>query len=241
MIRNLNNFIILLCIGSLFISCGINDDTIVARIDNFTIRLSELKNTLSETQMSSESIAYYNTPLNTLIENKLKLLQAYEQGIDKDNDILESVLETERRAVYQSVIEKNIIEKYIPESDLRKHYELSGEQLRVRQLYIDVPLSAPKSEILEVRKELNEARDRVLKGEDFVSIIKEYARNEYALLNNGDLGFLFYESLDVDKKLFETAYNLKEREISSPFSTDTGYAIVRVEDRKKSPMSLMKL
>lgn len=233
MIKSRYTILLSLVLGILWMSCGVNDKSIVARVDNYAIHLGELKDALPKAKKPGSTTTEYEAALEQLITKQLKLIAAYHQGFDKDQDIQARIAETERRAVYQALIEKDLIEKYVPESDIKEYYKRSGEQVRVRQVFIGLPENAAEKDISESLRLLTNARNRVLRGEDFITIVKEYSSDSTTIKNGGDMGFLTWGSSLYDRNLLETAFNLKEGRISLPFRTGKGYHLIKVEERKK--------
>ena len=224
---------IFLLLGVIYwISCGTNDNTIVARVDNFTIHLGDLKEQTAG--KPARKAVNYEEILERLVNNQLKIIEAYRLGIDKEEDIQVKIAETEKRLVYNALIEKQLIEKFITESDLKDYYKRSSREVLVRQVFISLPTEAAEKEVTEARQLLTEARKRIFKGEGFEKIVEQYSNDSTLIKSGGSLGFLAWGSSLYDIKLVEEAFKMKKGAVSLPFRTSNGFHLIKVEEIKQT-------
>ncbi|ELR70993.1 Survival protein SurA precursor (Peptidyl-prolyl cis-trans isomerase SurA) [Fulvivirga imtechensis AK7] len=90
--------------------------------------------------------------------------------------------------------------------------------------------SVGRDEIAEAKRKLNEIRDKVLAGESFETLAKEYSQDPGSAKFGGNLGFAKRGMMAPE---FEAAaLKLKPNEISKPFETQFGVHIVQLLERR---------
>jgi parvulin-like peptidyl-prolyl isomerase len=85
-----------------------------------------------------------------------------------------------------------------------------------------------QAQALERIKELHE---RLLAGEDFAELAKEYSEDALSAPLGGDLGFI--EVDDLDEAYREAVENLEKGEMSGIVESGYGYHIIELLDRKE--------
>ena len=83
----------------------------------------------------------------------------------------------------------------------------------------------------EARKKIEQALKRVKAGEDFATVAKEVSEDTGSKNNGGDLNY-FYKGQTGSKTFEDAAFSLKTGEISDIVTSDTGYHIIKVTDKK---------
>lgn len=82
----------------------------------------------------------------------------------------------------------------------------------------------------EARKKLNDLRARIVQGEDFNKLAKEFSEDPSAQYNGGEMGFVGRGAMVPS---FEAmAFRLKKGEISQPFESPFGFHIMQLIDRR---------
>ncbi|MTI71270.1 MAG: hypothetical protein FH751_13550 [Firmicutes bacterium] len=85
--------------------------------------------------------------------------------------------------------------------------------------------------LVKTEKEAKEIKGKLDNGEDFIELAKEKSTGPSAP-NGGDLGY--FTKGRMLPEFEETAFSLKEGEVSDPVKTQYGYHIIKVEDKKVS-------
>jgi len=120
----------------------------------------------------------------------------------------------------------------ISDEEIRAYYDANkdeefkkGPATRARYLAFD---SKPIEEDYEdVRRTISQLRDRILAGEDFAELAREYSDDPGSGQNGGSLG-VFGKGMMVPP-FEEAAFKLEEGEISEPVRTDFGWHIILCE------------
>ena len=109
--------------------------------------------------------------------------------------------------------------------------EKRGEKVNVRHILIrTVVTEIDESRIFD---EIKALRKRIIEGEDFGELAKSHSDDETTSESGGDLGWLEAEQIQIDA--FKNAIQgLEVGEVSEPFSTQFGYHIIKLEDKKEA-------
>ena len=101
-------------------------------------------------------------------------------------------------------------------------------QYEISEIVIEPSISEAERE--RVRDELNELRERILKGESFSMLAKLYSQDPGSASKGGDLGF--FERGRMVKEFEVAAFSLKPGEVSSVIETKYGYHLIQTIERR---------
>jgi peptidyl-prolyl cis-trans isomerase SurA len=118
--------------------------------------------------------------------------------------------------------------------DLSPSAQPSGDAVRLQQIII-LAKSGSEKEKEEKKKLLEEIRKRVLKGEDFGKLARQYTQGPNPE-GGGDCGF--FRPGDLLPELDRVAFNLKPGEVSQVIETQVGYHLLRVMGREEASNKL---
>lgn len=121
----------------------------------------------------------------------------------------------------------------VDESEMRSYYERNPrafqlpEEVRIRQVLLRLPEGATPAQVEPVRTRANEAAARALKGDDFLSLVREYSDAATAALE-GDLGFMQRDHAlpEIEKAVAP----LKPGGIAGPVRSSLGFHVIRLEE-----------
>ena len=137
------------------------------------------------------------------------------------------------REAVQSAVDKEV--KIAPE-DVRAFYDKNPDQfkqpetVRASHILIRVPADATDEVKKEKRTQIESVRTLVKNGEKFAEVAKKFSEDTGSAANGGDLGFSGRGQMVPE---FDTAaFSLKTNEISDVITTQFGYHILVVTDRK---------
>lgn len=105
---------------------------------------------------------------------------------------------------------------------------LINPQYELAQIEIS-PRITPKQK-LELRRRLDEIRERAIKGENFSSLAVLYSDDLASAKKGGDLGYV--SRGELVSEFAATAFKLKDGEISRIVETEYGFHIIKMMDRK---------
>jgi foldase protein PrsA len=119
----------------------------------------------------------------------------------------------------------------VSDKQIQDYYEQNiGQYTEVRTSHI---LVDEESTAKEIEKELK-------KGNDFAELAKKQSTDKVSAAEGGDLGFLSGRNQELDPTFLAAALKLKEGEVSEPVKTVFGYHIIKVLDRKETPLNEVK-
>lgn len=103
-------------------------------------------------------------------------------------------------------------------------------QLRVSHILVRFPENADDAQKKEAQTKINEVYQKILAGEDFAEMAREYSEDGSAA-RGGELNFFGLGNMVPEFE--ETAYALKNiNDVSKPFTTFYGYHIVKLLEKK---------
>lgn len=164
--------------------------------------------------------------LDLFIDYKLKVKEAYSQGLHKKQGYLKEFEKYQEQLSRYYIYEDNVT------SDLAlEAYERGKEEIKASHLLIMTSFSDSPADTLKAYKKIEQLRARALAGEDFTTLVKENSEEPNADKSEGNLGYFSVFSLVYP---FETeVYKTKVGEISDIVRTQYGYHIIKVHDRRE--------
>lgn len=130
----------------------------------------------------------------------------------------------------------------IKEEALQQRYDMirtelvSPEEARFQHILCKVPPAASKQEGAAVRKEIESLRERLIAGEDFGGVAKEYSDDIFASVG-GDMGFVQKGAFTI-RELDSAAFELADGDVSEVLTSLYGFHILlRLETRAPRQLS----
>ncbi len=200
------------------------DDTVVARVNGFDIKQSDLDFAASEvgTRLASLPVGdRRRVLLQYVIENELMAGAGQTDNLDKSDTFPSRVKYHERRALRDAFFDDKI-SGAVTEADAKKIFDEQIVEVKPQQeVHARHILVATEAEAKEVA-------ERLKKGEDFAVIAKEKSKDTGA--EGGDLGF--FTRGQMLKPFEDAAFALDVGQISEPVQTQFGWHIIKVEEKR---------
>jgi peptidyl-prolyl cis-trans isomerase C len=200
---------------------------------------------ISEELLYQESIKQKLKLENGYVDNELKSLKErfgsdmqYQQVL-KRMELTEDQLKDQiaRQALIRQLVEKEVISKIaLSKEDAKEYYQANSdkfrqpERVRAQHILIKVDPGADEQKKSEARKKLEGVKKRVLGGEDFGKLAKEYSEDEYSKVRDGDLGY--FTRGRMVKSFEDAAFQLAPNEVSGIVETQFGYHLIKVLDHQ---------
>ncbi len=199
------------------------------------VKLSEFQYVYNKNNASSpdaftqKSLEDY---LNLYVNFRLKVREAEDLGMDTIQSINKE-LDTYRQQLSKSYLfDKEVNEQLIAEA-----YQRMQKEVRASHILFSIEESGLPVDTLDAYKKALDVRRRLLKGEDFEKLAKQFSADPSAQNNGGDIGF--FTVFQTVYPFESAAYSLKKGEVSLPVRTRFGYHIVKVTDSREA-MGKMK-
>lgn len=201
------------------------------------------------------------TLLEDLIERKLLLAKAKEDGMDVDHEtkmVIENILK-ENNLSSEKDLEEIMKNEGINYSAWKEELKNNLLQQKVIRKYVDSNISVDNAEMLEYyrkhSKEFTEPEEVKIKGifledkegiEEMMKKVEEELKNknfeEVASIysegpekeRNGDLGT--FKKGEMDKNLENHVFSMKVGELTPWIKTSKGYYILKLEERKEAKL-----
>ncbi len=171
----------------------------------------------------------------TLPRFKLETLLSAKVNISEREVLEQFKKETVKvKAKYVSIPFEEISDFQPSEKELREKYrELSDELVEPEKRKIkllEIKYEPTERDFREVKNSMNEIKSEILGGTDFIEAAKNYSQDQRTAEKGGDLGF--FGKGQMDPEFEKAAFSLSEGEISNPVKTESGYHLIKVEDKK---------
>ena len=210
---------------------GGGSDTVVAKINNEKITLTQFNERLKEIPQLAHSGGDVDLQtkkgfLDNLIVRELLYQEALKSGIDKEKDTSEFIEEMKKRVVVERFFKKEIDEKAkVSEEDLKKYYNENPEEAKN-------PVDVRVAHILvKSREEADMIKNKIKSGARFEDMAKAYSIDPGSKVRGGDLGF-FSKGMMVPE-FEDAAFKLKKGEVSDLVQTRYGFHIIKLIDKKE--------
>ncbi len=187
------------------------------RVADYEKQLVKLSPKLAESEHGRKYV------VNQYIENILIEKEAETRGLTKD-PALAAKIEDYTRSLYRNSLLQALKEGQKPVSDeeAKKYFQEHEEEFvqpdRVRLSLIEVDL--------DKEKEINAVQKDLKAGKDFAQLAMAHSKHVSGK-RGGDIGFVTQKQYKV---LTDVAFTMKPGEISKPFKTPTGWAIIKVTE-----------
>lgn len=153
-------------------------------------------------------------------------------------DNLERFAVPERARAEYLELSRDELKKRVKVDDeiLRRQYEEQaanftvGEERRARHILIKVAQDAASAEADAARTRAEGLRARIVAGESFAALAREYSDDKGSAQEGGELGF-FGRGVMVGP-FEETVFAMKKGDVSAPVRTPFGWHVIELEDVK---------
>lgn len=218
------------------------DNQIVSQISNETISASDLKNYLSYRPLPQHSPITEKAVkkrLDEMIVGEILYQEALRLNIHRDSKIRRSIQQIVSQKLLEKQIDKQVWTRPIEEKELQAYYDEHKyefdhpEQVRLADIFIEVPPNATRKQRAEKKKKAESSLAKALKLRDkrfgFGKLIRKYS-DTHAKYPIGDTGYFDADGkpLGLDTKLTEEAFNLKgvSRVCDHVVETPDGYHVI---------------
>jgi foldase protein PrsA len=148
-----------------------------------------------------------------------------QQGFENEKQLMEQI----KQSLYFFKATTDGVK--VSDKQIEDYYEQNKDQ------YTEVKTSHILVDEESIAKEITE---ELKKGTDFAELAKKHSTDKVSAAEGGDLGLLSGKNQELDPTFLAAALKLKKDEVSDPVKTMFGYHIIKVTDRKETPLSEVK-
>jgi len=223
---------------------------VVLEIGEYQISNSELQEILK--QMPIEQKARYlgrgkigmEELLNDIAERHIVAEAARARKMNDAVQVQAGLQMASDTVLYTAFYRKDILDKVVPESEIRAFYEknkdrlLLPEEVRIRQIFVSPHAESEikntegndaKNET-EARQKIDRIAAELKNGADFGSLAQKWSEDPSAV-DGGDMPW--FGRGRMVQSFEETAFKLTAGQISEPLKTDFGYYILQGQEKRE--------
>jgi len=204
------------------VGCSRNeaDKTPVARIDNQTLALEEIRAHLDTTREPSQ--AQIQQYIQRWLTEETLFREAVDRGMDRTDDMNKKVDDVRRQLAINALLEQEVYAK--PASDfsageVREYYDSHLKEFNVMH-----DMALVSFALFKTRDAATEFRNLELKGMPWNSAVRQQAQS---IVHHVDSSYQSEATL-LPAELWRVASKSAIREVSFPINTDHGYYILTV-------------
>ncbi|WP_194851209.1 peptidylprolyl isomerase [Nonlabens antarcticus] len=221
-------FLVTLCFSNFCKAQQLEDKTLLTvdgiEFDAGTFMRVYLKNLDIVQDDSQKDMDNY---LELYVDYRLKLLQAYELGL-QNGDAYQKELLSYRNSLAESYLTDN----EVTDALVKQAYNRMMEEVNASHIIVNVLRTATPADSLKAYKKIAAIKKQVENGADFATVAREESEGPSAA-SGGELGWFGVFTM-VDE--FENAaYGSEVGQISGIFRTDFGYHILKVNSKRQTP------
>lgn len=208
-------------------------DTIVARVGDTPITVADFERMYVKSNGTREAGVSASQEdrerfLDLIIKYRLKLADAYDQGLQKRPDV-----NTEIEQYKGSLAQSYLTDRQLVQPNVTKMYNRMKEELRASHILLTFKQGATVEDSAAVYKQANEIIAEVKSGKDFGQLAETYSQDPSAKTNKGDL--YYFSTGRMVPEFEDGVFALQKGEVTPvPIKTQYGIHIVKVTDRKPS-------
>jgi peptidyl-prolyl cis-trans isomerase C len=211
-------------------------DRAVARVQNQTVWASDVKREavaqglVGEGEPLDVTSELFRRVLDEVVDQKLLASEAERRGLD-NSPLAQRRLQATKERILGDMLVENEINGRINDQAVEALYQ---EQLRLARTSEEIRVRLIQS---RTRPEAEAVIGLLNQGAAFAAVAQERSIDEATRFSGGDLG---YSTLDVMPEAYANALRTAPPGSTvGPFQTEGGWAVLRVEDRRKeSPPTL---
>ena len=225
--RKLNVFLALIASATLTVNAQTATDPVLMTIAGKNISKAEFeaiyhKNNTKSATVDSKSLDDY---MQLFINFKLKVKEAEALGLDTA-----AAFKNELEGYRKQLAAPYLTDNEVNEKLLREAYDRMKKDVRASHILIKCePTDLPKDTLAAYNKAIA-ARNKILKGEDFARVAREFSTDPSAKDNGGDLGY--FTSMQMVYPFESAAFNAELNKVTMPVRTRFGYHIILKTDER---------
>ncbi len=209
-------------------------DAVVATIGNDPMTLSEYEKLYIKSNGTRDAGAAASQDdrekfLDLVVKYKLKLKDAYSQGLDKKPEINQEIGQYKG-----SLAQSFLTEREVTSPGVKKLYARRSEEIHAAHILLELAPNASPAESAAAYKDAYDIIAKAKSGTDFNSLAIAFSKDPSVKENKGDL--YYFTGGDFVPQFEDAAFSMKPGEISSPpVRTRYGLHIIKLFERKPAP------
>ncbi len=204
-------------------------DKILLRIDNEKVYSSEFVRVF---QKNKDIVVDYEKKnfddyFKLFVDFKIKLKQAYDLQLDTISSYRIELAKYRELLITPYLQDSSATELLVKEA-----YERTVTEVNASHIMVRVASDAKPEDTLTAYNKIIIARNKVLEGQPFDQVAKQYSEDPSAQDNGGNLGY--FSAFSMVYQFENVAFKTEVGDVSKPFRTRFGFHIIKVYDKRKS-------
>jgi peptidyl-prolyl cis-trans isomerase SurA len=176
-------------------------------------------------------------------QNNLGTLEELEKAVESQGIVWEDYkTQLRNQLLTQEVIRREVGGRMnIGNDEIKKYYDAHKqdfnrpEEVDLQELFLSTDGKSPE-EVAAVHTRADDLHNRLVKGEDFDTLVKRYSEGSTAQ-QDGDLGE--FERGQLSKQLEDAVFTLDKNQFTDVIQTKTGFEILKVRDHYQAGLQPM--
>ena len=207
-----------LCIAG---GCGKSGGKVLARVGSDDITVQEFNDVTGAANRNYPSAQaefdQKSKDLDSLINQRLLIQEAYKRGMDKSEALTSAVLANKDKFLLDVLYQREVKDKTgVSEAALKEYFDKLANKIRVSHILVANLDTA------------NALVTRLSQGASFEQLAYDYSTDPNAKRNRGDLGYMIWGGMATLPEFEDAAFKLQVGEVSPPVKTRYGYHIIKV-------------
>ena len=156
-------------------------DTVARIADQYTITIADLQQYVHDYKYAyryrKHLASAFEKALDDMIVNQLKRIDFFTVGLNRDAERLQRTRRSVNEELAIRYYESQFYGRYVNEDSMRNAYKEMGREVFYRQIVLAKPKNASRKDIASLKSLANAVRMRILNGEDFVRLAKQFSRD----------------------------------------------------------------
>ncbi len=203
-------------------------DPVLLTIGGKPVSVSEFNQVYHKNLLVADTTGGTASPrqyLDLFVNYKLKVRAAEARGLDTTQAFRDELASYRQQSAQSFLTDKTATEALI-----REAYDRMKEEINASHILLSVPANAAPADTLAAYNQALQLRERLLNGEEFATLAKQFSKDPTAAQSGGNLGW--FTALQMVYPVENAVYRTNKGKISLPVRTQFGYHLIRVNDRR---------
>lgn len=224
----------LLFLVTIFSGCK-REKALVARVATIPITIGNFEDEFAKGKTAEDikkaTLEDKRKYLDQMIDHRLKVINAYQLGLDTTKAIKDQLKTRSQGEMFKRLVELQVIQKIVPESELITYYENSKREVKIKQIVTKFDTKDPQSKRSALER-IKRIERRLKNREEFEKLARESSEDQETAQKGGDKGYLKWGVNSSNNPIYAAAFRMNENEISPIIEAEDGYYIIKVMDIK---------
>jgi peptidyl-prolyl cis-trans isomerase C len=208
-----------------------SDEGLVARVGDYTLSVEDVAGLLVNEERFPAEVGVVEQVADLWVEYVMLAASIAEDTLLSDVDFEPLVLQQLEPLMILALRDSTLqVDTMVTDAELRAQYESDDPalEIRVRHILLPYPPNATNADLNALRSQAEALRARVLNGESFETLARQFSGDPGTASLGGDLGF--FGRGDMLPEFEAAALALQPGQISDPVETQFGLHLIKLEE-----------